>query len=86
MKTKVERWPNGMGWNVTIGTRRFELWPSGSICQVRRDRESLTGWRGWKYCETGVTQTEDSSPVDEVLAALKSAKWFPCYTVGGKIV
>lgn len=78
----AEQWPNCLGWNVTAPNgKRFELWPSGSIVQLRKD-DSITGYAGMRYCETRVKGVSDApQAIALVQEALFSLQWLPCYDV-----
>jgi len=76
------RWPNSLGWDIASpnGTR-YELWPSGSIVQMRID-DSATGYAGQRYCETGVRGIcDEHSACSLAQEALDVRQWFRCVDV-----
>ena len=75
-------WPNGLGWDVVAPTgRHYELWPSGSIVLCRAD-DSLCGYAGVQYCETGCRNvTPAINAIDLVRAAVSHMPWQACYQV-----
>ncbi len=31
LTSRAERWPNGLGWNFTVGAWTFEIWHHGAV-------------------------------------------------------
>ena len=70
------QWPNGLGWDVTVGNVKYEVWPSGSVVRLRKD-DSLTGYKGTRYVET-----HQPAPVAAALVPMLADYpdvWTPCY-------
>ena len=86
-KWTAERWPNSLGWNLASTTgRHYELWPSGSVVELRTD-DSSTGYAGMRYCETGERNIDNADVAIEIVAdALICKAWKPCYDIAPEAI
>ena len=75
----ANRWPNCLGWSVTICRTRYEIHENGGICALTRDSNALTGYRGERYCKLpGCFPETESGAITLIRAARRAAIWSPC--------
>jgi hypothetical protein len=77
---KAIAWPNGLGFDVTAGPVKYEVWPSGSVVRLRKD-DSPTGYRGAAYVEVHNVVPKTPESVMALVGTLADHPdvWTPCF-------
>lgn len=79
-RDKASRWPNGRGWDVTLGRKYFQVFHHGAIQRCVKDG-SLTGFRGIEYAPplaTDALPDSEAGAIALVRAMIQADVWSPC--------
>lgn len=79
-RAKVAPWPNRLGYVVTVGRLRFEVWSErGAAVRIRPDPTAPCGFVGVAYREMPTLTTTPAAALPEMLAAAwREGGWTPC--------
>lgn len=77
-KAKATPWPNRLGWVVSTGNRRYEVWNDcGGVARILPD-DSLCGFRRDAHSPIQATPLSARGAVELVVACVSHGQWIPC--------